>query len=110
MSVGGGAWADINDSANATTSVVGPGCCGFPASFNSTRFGWVVGGGYEAILAPKWLLRGEYLHYGFNGLTGTVAPGVTTTPGMCNGFSCSATYTLSRLDINVVRLGLSYRP
>jgi outer membrane immunogenic protein len=107
----GGAWVGLKDSANSTTSQVGAGCCSFPATFSSTQTGWVVGAGYEAMLNPNWLLRGEYLFYRFDGTVGgTVGPSVTTTPPTCNGFACNATYSFfGRLDVNVVRVALSYK-
>ncbi len=106
---GGVAFAEIKDSANATTSVVGPGCCAFPASFTTTRTGFAVGGGYEAMLQSHWLLRAEYLYYGFDGLSRTVLPGVTTTPPTCNAFACVATYSWGKLGVSVARVGLSYK-
>jgi len=106
---GGAAWAGVADSANASTSVVGAGCCTFPASFNSTLSGAVVGAGYEAMLSRNWLVRSEYLFYSFGSVGGTVGPTTTTTPGTCNGFPCFATYGWGHLDVNTVRLGLSYK-
>lgn len=106
---GGIAWANTDDTANATTSVVGAGCCTFPATFDTTRTGWVVGAGYEAMLSPRWLQRGEYLRCGFDGVSGTVGPTLTTTPGTCNLFACNARYSFGNFDVNVVRLGLSYK-
>jgi outer membrane immunogenic protein len=107
---GGAAWARFRDNANATTSVVGPGCCAFPAAFNTMLTGWTIGGGYEALLNAHWLLRAEYLFYNFaGGVSGTVLPGTTTTPGTCNGFTCLATYAWGRSNVNVVRLGVGYK-
>lgn len=106
---GGVGFAGVKDSANATTSVVGAGCCAFPGTFDTTRVGFAVGGGYEAMLQSHWLLRAEYLYYGFDGLSRTIGPGVTTTPGLCNSFPCFATYNWGSFGVSVARVGLSYK-
>lgn len=58
-----------------------------------SRTGWVAGGGVEYKFYSHWLLRGEYLHYGFDDVTVVPVPG--------------ASLTLKSLD--VVRGGLSYK-
>jgi outer membrane immunogenic protein len=52
--------------------------------------GWVAGGGLEYKFTPNWILRAEYLHYGFDS-------------GSTNSFS-----TIKN-DLDVVRGGVSYK-
>jgi outer membrane immunogenic protein len=76
---GGAAWS--------TVSI--PGVDTLPAT--QTKTGWVVGGGFEwAPWANNWLVRGEYLNYGFTGvLLGSGNP--------------------NDLTINEVRAGVAYK-
>jgi outer membrane immunogenic protein len=71
-----------------------------PYSFERTTTGWVAGAGVEWKLAANWLLRAEYLHYGFKGETF----GFTST-----GFFGTAFISHGRNDIDVVRGGISYK-
>ena len=63
-------------------------------SSDALKFGWVLGGGVEAMIAPNVMLRGEFLHYDLgsssysNGLGGSIA---------------------LRSESNVIRTGLSYK-
>jgi outer membrane immunogenic protein len=65
FATGGVSWINLNASANCVLfSAGGPFCVDptHPSSetASSTRTGWTVGGGLEAVLASHWLLRGEY--------------------------------------------------
>jgi outer membrane immunogenic protein len=76
---GGAAWS--------TVSV--PGVDTLPAT--QTKTGWVVGGGFEwAPWANNWLVRAEYLNYGFTGVLLGAA-------------------TANDLTINEVRAGVAYK-
>ena len=115
---GGVAWANIDQSANATCPT-GVGLCvfttqlsGAPLSLNKTRTGFVVGGGAEWEFASQWRARLEYLYYGFDNSdsgssqflgTGGAPVACVSVPGNCN-----AQYTFGRLNIQTVRVGLSY--
>jgi opacity protein-like surface antigen len=50
--------------AGALPAVMQP--VGATATFWDTKTGYMVGGGAEWMLTPNWLLRAEYLHYGFD--------------------------------------------
>jgi outer membrane immunogenic protein len=64
---------------------------------DSTRVGWVAGGGVERIFTRHWSARAEFLHYGLGKKT------VSSTIG--------GTYTTAfRHDVSVVRLGINFRP
>jgi outer membrane immunogenic protein len=93
---GGGAWTGVELNGGATLFTGGTGT--FTTS--STQSGYVLGAGYEWMIAPNWSLRGEYLYYGFtSNLTSTALtiPGATIT-GNANKFNTS-----------VARLGLNYK-
>lgn len=96
---GGAAWAKVNYSANGTFAGIGAAILQWPVSFSSTASGAVVGGGYEWMLTGNWTLRGEMLHYWFN---------TTPTASVIVG-GAPTTYTWSRFDVNVARLGLNYK-
>ena len=59
---GGGAWTGVQATGGATLL---PRAIAGSFSTSSTRSGYVVGAGYEWMIAPNWALRGEYLYYGF---------------------------------------------
>jgi outer membrane immunogenic protein len=75
---------------------------------SSTRVGYAVGGGAEYALFDRWSVKGEYLFYdlgtishplNLSGGTGVALPGIFPTLGN----------TSSRLNGNIVRIGLNYR-
>jgi outer membrane immunogenic protein len=87
-------------------------------SANSTRWGWVVGGGAEAAIEnTNWTIKGEFLHMDLGSVGSSMATG-TTTNTLLNfpaaGFSTvvatstSAAFNTRTTD-NIVRLGLNYR-
>ncbi|MGQ0684073.1 outer membrane protein [Bradyrhizobium sp.] len=111
---GGAAWANINYSANSADAVWicnggggGGAGCAYPASLNSTKAGWALGAGYEAMIAANWSLRAEYLYYSFGGGATTSVDG--TPAAACQVATCSATYTFWGADIHTARVGVNYR-
>jgi outer membrane immunogenic protein len=102
---GGAAWANVDYSANATQAFPVASTL-YPATFSSTKSGWVFGAGYEAMLGNSWTLRAEYLHYGFDGATTNVSA-VLPSPVVVHGLS--AAYGWNPLDINVLQLGVNYK-
>jgi outer membrane immunogenic protein len=111
---GGAAWTNTSYTATATGLVAGsvnlPGIVA-AVSFSNTKTGYVLGGGAEWMLTPHWLVRAEYLHYGFDGSSGVLplvvtsgVAGATCTPGACNWAATS-----SKLDFDTVRVGVSYK-
>jgi outer membrane immunogenic protein len=107
---GGVAWANVDYKANTGEGFnvcAGIAGCSFSAESNTTKTGWVAGGGYETTLIGNWSVRAEYLYYSFDGDAFTV-PGTPATN--CVHFSaCTATYTFPNLKIHTARLGVSYR-
>jgi opacity protein-like surface antigen len=63
-------------------------------SSKEDQFGWVAGGGLEYKFAEHWLLRGEYLHYGFGSITYSFQP-----IGAIN----------AKTSVDVARAALSYK-
>jgi outer membrane immunogenic protein len=91
---GGGAWSavqfDTNDGGTAS------------GSFNTTRSGWTLGGGYECMFAPSWMLRAEYLYYSFRGsVDSTNAFVLAAEAGVAHGWE--------NINTSVVRIGLNYK-
>jgi len=88
---GGGAWARLKNS----EFVVG----GEFESVELTRSGWTVGGGYEALFAPNWSFKMEYLF---------VNLGTASFPFIANG-GITGTSHLIEVKEHVVKLGVNYR-
>jgi outer membrane immunogenic protein len=93
---GGGAWTGVEASGGATLLNGATGT--FTSS--STQSGYVVGVGYQQMIAPNWSLRGEYLYYGFTDSLNSTALGLpgATINGNTNKFNTS-----------VARVGLDYK-
>ena len=72
-------------------------------SNSTTLSGWVVGAGYEYMIAPNWAVRGEYLYYGFSGNN-------TTTPTLTFPIAgVTVAGNTGKLNTSVVRLGVDYK-
>jgi outer membrane immunogenic protein len=99
---GGGAWEAVNR--NLLVSSFGDTAV---SNFNSTRSGFVIGGGYEWQVAQHWSVRGEYLFYDF-GSTNTDSLTLpdcnVTTPGQCN-----VAITTGKNNVSVARIGINYK-
>jgi outer membrane immunogenic protein len=94
---GGVAWAGITFQADLHRPIL-PDI--FVVSVGDTRTGWVIGGGLEyAFENTNWTMRGEFLHYQFDGFR-VEAPSF-------NGFT--AQDTLGNFNVNVVRVGFNYK-
>jgi outer membrane immunogenic protein len=94
---GGVAWAGITFQAALDRPVL-PDI--FVVSVGDTRTGWVIGGGLEyAFENTNWTMRGEFLHYQFDGFR-------VDAPSF-NGFT--AQDTLGDFNVNVVRVGFNYK-
>jgi outer membrane immunogenic protein len=98
----GGAWGKIDYAADNSRGAV-------PAYLTNTAFsntvgGWVAGGGLEWMMNANWLLRWEYLHYGFNNSASVVANDTTGNfPTFPSGYSWTKT------NVDAVRWALSYK-
>ncbi len=95
---GGGAWTGVQIDGGAT--LLGP-AINNSFSVSTTRSGYVVGAGYEWMIAPNWAVRAEYLYYGF---TGAVS-GSTLFPAVGATVQANA----SKFNTSVARVGLDYK-
>jgi len=101
---GGAAWANV-DYAAALTSP-GPGANAI-TSFNSTRSGWVVGGGAEWRATANILLRAEYLYYNFDSkVTGSASINAAALAGV---FPLPFNYIWNGYNVQVFRVAASYK-
>jgi outer membrane immunogenic protein len=99
---GGAAWVDTNfGGSDVFLGGCAVGNCATTA-FSSTTSGWVAGvGGEWAPWNNNWLVRLEYLHYGFDGTSATpFRPSFPAAP---------PTFTWHSQDVDVVRAGLSFK-
>jgi outer membrane immunogenic protein len=78
---GGGAWANAQSDIALmdTGALLARGAAG-----GANHLGWVAGGGAEIAVSPRWIIRGEWLHYEFDSksyhYTGQFV--VTSPPGV----------------------------
>jgi outer membrane immunogenic protein len=72
----GASWTHIaaTTTCAATTALswCSSGGAGLSASVSTTKVGWTVGGGLEWMLAPNWLLRGEYRYADYGTFTANI--------------------------------------
>jgi opacity protein-like surface antigen len=88
---GGGGW--VNNSATLTNTVTGASVSG-----SNTRSGWLIGGGIEYGIDPRWTLKAEYDYLKLDDWTnsGPLFPGDTFTLSRHIGmFTVGANYKLS---------------
>jgi outer membrane immunogenic protein len=71
--------------------------------FTQTRTGYVLGAGYEWMIAPEWSVRGEYLFYDFSGNNFSPLP----IPG-CDVGPCGVTMKIGHNEINEFRVAVNY--
>jgi len=77
-------------------------------SSSQTKLGWVVGGGFEQLLAGgNWSIRAEYLYVRFDGL-GASGRLSHFTPGVGTDYA-DFSNSLDHFSSNIVRVGLNYR-
>jgi opacity protein-like surface antigen len=77
------------------------------SKFDSIKSGWIVGGGYEWMLAPRWSLRAEYLHYVF-GAGRTNTSSFISGPVFGGGGPTTLMIAPSLQNVDVARLALNY--
>jgi outer membrane immunogenic protein len=98
----GEAWTNVKIGAGATILGTGaPGDVASPVSINTTRSGYVIGGGYERMIDANWLVRAEYLYYGFTG----VVSGSNSFPVL----PAIVTANAPKFNTSVARIGISYK-
>jgi outer membrane immunogenic protein len=99
----GGAWANDKYNLNATSTYTPPGASGplAPPSFSGTetRWGWMVGAGFEYAFYDNWSARIEYNYLGFRHTTLQFTD--TTGQFFLN--------TSIQQQMHIVKAGLNYR-
>jgi outer membrane immunogenic protein len=104
---GGGAWEnvkrDVLVSTDTAAGIYGNSATG---SFDTTRSGFVIGGGLEWLIMQNWTARAEYLYYDFSNDNNGIA---FTFPTCARPGSCGAIAFGSERNINVFRLGANYK-
>ncbi len=111
---GTGGWAYGNGSSNSILTCTGGSKCpgtsipftGGTASASSSPSGWAAGGGLEIGFLSNWIIRAEYLHLGFNGITTSFA--LAGTAGAPPVPFAATSHSSANASIDVFRLGLSY--
>jgi outer membrane immunogenic protein len=58
------------------------------------------------MISPNWILRAEYLHYGFKGSSGTIAVVADSCTAAVN---CRFVVNTSDRNIETARVGISYK-
>jgi outer membrane immunogenic protein len=83
-------------------------------TFTRTAVGWTAGAGLEWMIAPHWLVRGEYLFYDLSSGQNTSITGPLTFHGLCIVGACppptaTTTFSWANMTVNEVRAALSYK-
>lgn len=78
-------------------------------TFSDTRAGWTLGAGAEWMFAPKWSLKGEYLHYDLGTATWTSPNLVFNTAFGSPTFSAIGIQSTTRFSGDIVRAGINYK-
>ena len=105
---GGGAWEEVNYSA-LVSSISASGVFGtsVAGSLSKTNTGWTLGAGFEYMLTPNWIARAEYLYYNFHN-DSTLALTFPANP-CASATTCGANVSVDSKNVNVLRVGLSYK-
>jgi outer membrane immunogenic protein len=82
------------------------GAPGGVASFNNNQVGYAVGVGGEWMISPNWMLRAEYLRYGFQGSSGTLPIIGSNCTAAVN---CRFVVNTSDRNIDTARVGIAYK-
>jgi outer membrane immunogenic protein len=107
---GGAAWTDRSTTATwmPLAGALAPAPSASSVSFDGTKTGFVVGAGAEWMVAPHWIVRGEYLYYQFSGGSASL-PFIVPSNGCTPIGTCGWNVSTSNLQINTVRAGVSYK-
>ncbi len=76
---------------------------------SSTEGGWVVGGGLEYALSPKWTLKAEYLFADFGQAKGASIFPPPNNPNFIQSHGVDLTTQIARVGVNY-QLGPTYLP
>jgi outer membrane immunogenic protein len=105
---GGGAWANTEYTARTSmVPLVNP--VTSSTSFTRNSSGWVLGGGVEWMAGPNFLVRAEYLYYGFNNNNVTASTFLCEAGGACSFLPLAVDHTWTAYSVQVGRVGASYK-
>jgi outer membrane immunogenic protein len=108
---GGVAWAHMEYAAQTVAgaaALVGSASPVSNTSFQTTRTGWVIGGGAEWMATTNILLRAEYLYYGINSGLNTSA-GIFPNNAVFPVGSQPFQYAWTKENVQVFRIAGSYK-
>jgi outer membrane immunogenic protein len=107
---GGGAWVNTEYTATATAGQFGAGLAAplSNTSFNTTKAGWVLGGGAEWHATTNILLRAEYLYYHVNNAAAGSAAFVPSAISVAAAAGPTMNYGWSSYNVQVGRIAVSY--
>lgn len=103
---GGIAWEELNRDTSVNAEVA-PAVFGIDATTHASQYrtGYVLGAGYERMLTRHWIVRAEYLFNSFDH-TDTDFAAFNRVTGIAGG---GIRVTTGPNDVNVIRVGLSYK-
>jgi outer membrane immunogenic protein len=78
------------------------------ASVSSTRAGWTAGAGVEWMFAPKWSLKGEYLHYDLGTVNFSSAAAATPASAQFPGQVFQTLKGSAHFEGDIARAGVNY--
>jgi outer membrane immunogenic protein len=106
---GGPAWTGPQYSVTATGATPAP-LPGVVAttSWSNTTTGYAIGGGGEWMLSRHWLVRAEYVYYGFSSSSANL-PLLGTAAHPCAPGACNWALSSGRPAINTAVAGVSYK-
>lgn len=99
---GGFAWKNADYNARQAFIVVPPQSTA-TVDFSETSNGYVLGGGLEVALTRNWIVRGEYLYYGFDGVSASAPHTTVFAPPVTGNFRWNDS------SIHSARVGISYK-
>jgi outer membrane immunogenic protein len=104
---GGGAWAGFTHDGIVSTNTA-PGAVGQSVvdNWTSNASGYVIGGGYEWMVADHWTVRGEYLYYNFSSNNNNRP---FSYPVCADGNACGASVNFGNTNISVARFAVNYK-
>jgi outer membrane immunogenic protein len=102
---GGGAVTRLKNSLSFSDTFSAPPGASASGSASATKHGWVLGAGIEWMLTKNWTVKTEYLHVDFGHVT---SAGTISNPGVGAGYAQGIS-TSTKLDADIVRLGLNYK-
>jgi outer membrane immunogenic protein len=83
-------------------------------SVNTTRAGWVFGGGIEGAIDRNWSIKAEYLHMDFGSFDQSISASGVPLTAVLGDFRVTLSQSLTsafrtRVTDDVFRIGVNYR-